>query len=138
MPILPSGRRVEFSLDRFHAFLARLDCHQARRLAALLNDPDDLLNVLDAVHFGAEDRQPFFAGYVASDWTPYAAEWSSADREALRDLLASDEARFRRAEAIDYIRGLVFDRPNRPMAYPYVNPVDLHDGGLVAGSRLRQ
>lgn len=49
MPTLPSGRRVEFSLDRFHAFSCRLPASRARALAASLVEADDLLWVMDAV-----------------------------------------------------------------------------------------
>jgi hypothetical protein len=137
MPTLPSGRRIEFSLDRFHALLGRMEFDRASEIAALMNDPDDLLSVLDVVHFGT-DGTPFFAGYVASGWLAYAAEWTCADRDSLRDLLASDEARFRRTEAIDYIKALLLGTPNGIVCYPYVNPGDLHKTGLVKASTLRQ
>jgi hypothetical protein len=137
MPTLPSGRRIEFSLDRFHALLGRMDRDCACEIADLLNDPDDLLNVLDVVHFGADDT-PFFAGYVASGWMAYAAEWSSTDRQALRDLLASDETRFRRAEAIDYVKATLLGAANRAITYPYVNPGDIRCSGSIEAPRLRQ
>lgn len=138
MPMLPSGRRVEFSLDRFHALLEQMDRRQARAIAASLDHPDDLLFVLDAVHFSLADGAPYFADYVASDWTTYAADWSTVDRQALQAWLASDEARTIRAEAIDYIKALLLDRPGTAIPYPYVIPGDIRHPGAVAGSPLRQ
>lgn len=120
MPVLPSGRRVEFSLDRFHALLARMGSQKARGIAETLHNPDDLLFVLDAVHFSLEDGSPYFAEYVAADWPSYAADWHAADRQALGAWLASDEARFYRAEAIGYIKALLLDRKDSPLHYPYV------------------
>jgi hypothetical protein len=138
MPILPSGRRVELSLDRFHALLSRMDRRQARALAENMDDPDDLLFVLDAVHFSLEDGTPFFADYVASDWMAYAADWSATDRQALQTWLTSAEARFSRAEAISYIKTLLLDRPCGPVAYPYVITRDVRHSITHEGSRLRQ
>lgn len=138
MPVLPSGRRVEFSLDRFHALLAQMECRQARKIVERLHNPDDLLFVLDAVHFSLEDGKPYFADYVASDWASYAAEWSSQDRQALQAWFASDAARYSRAEAIDYIKALVLDRKNSPMMYPYVIQNDYPHLMAHEGSLLRQ
>lgn len=138
MPVLPSGRRVEFSLDRFHAMLKRIGNHRARKIADTLHGPDDLLFVLDAVHFSQEDGTPYFADYVASDWLPYAADWSNADREALRDWLASDAARRSRAEAIGYIKALLFERKDSPVHYPYVIPGGFRHPVAPEGSTLRQ
>ena len=137
MPVLPSGRRVEFSLDRFHTLLGQMDGERAKELVATLDHPDDLLFVLDAVHFGLEDGKPYFADYVASDWTPYAAEWSNADRQALQAWLASDAARSSRAEAIGYIKALLFGRKDSPMHYPYV-PCSFPHFVAHEGSTLRQ
>lgn len=138
MPVLPSGRRVEFSLDRFHALLGQMGNHQAKRIAETLRNPDDLLFVLDAVHFSLEDGTPYFADYVAADWAPYAAEWSAADRQALEEWLASDEARCSRAEAVDYVKALLLDRKDRPLHYPYVIPRGFPQHGAHEGSMLRQ
>ncbi|CAG0970676.1 hypothetical protein RHDC4_01259 [Rhodocyclaceae bacterium] len=138
MPTLPSGRRVEFSLDRFHALLRQMDHDEARALAATLQEPDDLLYVLDAVHFGLADGQPYFADYVAADWRAAAADWNTADREALQTWLASDEARFRRAEAIRYIRALLLERPGRAVAFPYATLGDMGHPHAIQGSLLRQ
>lgn len=134
MPTLPSGRRVEFSLDRFHALLERLGRQQARRLVGTLNDADDLLFVLDAVHFGAEDGAAYFAGYVAADWLVYAADWHSADRLALQAWFASPAAREARADAVEYLRSLYGDdRPN-PAPYPYLFQNEQHRLGHVTAS----
>ena len=51
MPILPSGRRIEYSLDRFHALLARMPLPDAQRTVTALKEPNDLLYVLDVVEF---------------------------------------------------------------------------------------
>ncbi|HEY3433376.1 MAG TPA: hypothetical protein VGK09_12590 [Rhodocyclaceae bacterium] len=120
MLTLPSGRRVGFSLDRFHEFLKQMDPSRALAIAECLEEPDDLLFVLDAVHFSLADGSPYFAGYVASDWSAYAADWSNTDRQALQEWLSSDEARFNRAEAIDYIKTLLLEHPTRNAEYPYM------------------
>lgn len=138
MPQLPSGRRIEFSLDRFHAMLRQMDSGDARSLVVNLSGPDDLLFVMDTVYFGRDDGVPFFAGCVASDWTRYAGDWSTADREALLGWFASNEARARRAEAIEYIKTLVFGRPCMAVAYPYVVVEKLDRQAGVVGSRLLQ
>lgn len=138
MPTLPSGRRVEFSLDRFHALLGSMDHQQARLIARNLDDPDDLLFVLDAVHFSLRDGEPYFAGYVAANWATYAAEWSTADRQALQAWIGLPESRDARAEAIDYIMGLLLDNPDSMVAYPYLIQDELGRAGVMEGSRLRQ
>lgn len=138
MPVFPSGRRVEFSLDRFHTLLRQMGRRKAKKIAEALHNPDDLLFVMDAVHFSREDGTPYFADYVASDWMPYAAEWSTADREALQAWLASDEARISRAEAIDYIKALLIDRKDCCIRYPYVVPHGFSHLASHEGSMLRQ
>ena len=138
MPTLPSGRRIEFSLDRFHILLERMGRHWACSIANNLNDPDDLLCVLDAVHFSLKDGAPYFAGYVATDWLTYAADWNTSDRQALQAWFASPEARGTRAEAIDYIKALVWDHGGRPVRYPYVIPGASHHGFVHEGSMLLQ
>lgn len=138
MPTLPSGRRVEFSLDRFHTLLGRMDGRQARAVAANMHDADDLLFVLDAVHFRLEDGSPYFADYVAADWRTRAADWSAADRRALQTWLASAEARRTRAEAIDYIKTLWLDDPGSAVPYPYVLTQEPARAVSLAAPRLRQ
>ena len=138
MPVLPSGRRVEFSLDRFHALLGSMGSSEARRIAETLRDPDDLLAVLDAVHFSREDGSAYFADYVAADWMPCAQDWDWADQQALRAWLASDAARFHRAEAIRYIRTLLLGCSDSAVPYPYLIVGDNPHPGAVAGLRLRQ
>jgi hypothetical protein len=120
MPILPSGRRIEFSLDRFHAMLDQLDPASARALAESLNDPDDLLYVLDAVHFSLADGQAYFAGYFAADWESQAADWTTADRQALRAWLYSPAAYAGRVDAVRYIRTLLLESGDRCRPYPYL------------------
>lgn len=136
MPILPSGRRIEFSADRFHALLRLMDPIQARQIASNMLDADDLLFVLDAVHFSLQDGTPYFAGYVAADWRTYAADWNTADREALEAWLKSDDARAGREEAMQYVKSLVFGQRNVP--YPYELAQDAHPVGAYPGSLLRQ
>lgn len=136
MPVLPSGRRIEFSLDRFHALLGLMDDREVRRIAGNINDPDDLLFVLDAVHFSLEDGSPYFAGYVAADWTTYAADWNTADRLALQSWLASAPARAGRAEAMRYLKSILLGRPAVP--YPYALAQDARHPGMHPGSLLRQ
>ncbi len=138
MPMLPSGRRIEFSLDRFHALLKAMGEAEARRVAETLEDPDDLLPVLDAVHFSREDGTPYFADYVAADWMTCAQDWDWADQQALRAWLASDAARFHRAEAIGYIRMLLLDGQDVAVAYPYLIIGDRSHPGAHDGFRLRQ
>lgn len=108
MPVLPSGRRVEFSLDRFHALLAQIERNHALAIAEALQDPDDLLAVLDAVHFSPETGKPHFAGYVAANLDARAADWNIADRNALRAWFDSDSARLYRAEAIEDIKAMLY------------------------------
>ena len=138
MPVLPSGRRVEFSLDRFHALLQQIGRGEAMKITENLQHPDDLLFVLDAVHFSQNDGRPYFADYAANNWQPYAADWPNDDREALRTWLASESARLTSAEAIDYIKALVWDHGGRPVRYPYVIPGASHHGFVHEGSMLRQ
>lgn len=138
MPLLPSGRRIDFSLDRFHALLRRLEPAEAHAVVATLDDPDDLLFVMDTVYFGKEDGKAFFAGCMASDWASYAAEWSTADRQALLAWFSSSEARARRAEAIDYIRTLAFDGPCGVVPYPYVPAEQMRASHAGEGPRLLQ
>jgi hypothetical protein len=138
MPTLPSGRRIEFSLDRFHALLEHTDRHFALTVAENLNDPDDLLFVLDAVHFCLETGKPYFAEYVAADWISYAADWSTADRKTLQAWLVSSEVRSAHAEAIDYIKGLWLDQHAGNVAYPYLIQNDICMTGMMEGPRLLQ
>lgn len=137
MPTLPSGRRIEFSLDRLHGLLRRLGRGEARLIAAQLNDPDDLLFVLDAVHFGIADGKPYFAGYMASDWKTGAADWPTADREAMAQWLSSGTARSARAEAIDYIKCSV-GMSGAGMFYPYVMAGEAAHPAVFEAPRLRQ
>lgn len=138
MPTLPSGRRIEFSLDRFHALLALMDSGQAREIATALCDPDDLLQVMDAVHFSLAGDEPYFAGYFASDWLPHAAEWSTADRQALQAWLAAADARAHRSQAIAYIKALLLKRCTAPLHYPYLTVADAPHRQAIQGSALRQ
>ena len=138
MPTLPSGRRIEFSLDRFHGLLQRVGRREARALAAHLDGPDDLLFVLDAVHFSIADGSPYFAGYVAADWQARAADWGTADREALAAWLVSAPARAGRAEAIDYIKALFEEGRGSRVPYPYVIPGEISHPGALTAPCLRQ
>jgi hypothetical protein len=129
---------VEFSLDRFHALLQIIGRRKAMKLTENLQHPDDLLFVLDAVHFSLNDGRPYFADYAAANWLPYAAEWPNGDREALKAWLASDSARLARTEAIDYIKALVLDDADKPTRYPYLIPGTSACSIVHKGSMLRQ
>ncbi len=109
MPVLPSGRRIEFSLDRFHALLGQIELDRALVVAEALQEPDDLLFVMDAVHFDLLDGSPYFANYVAADWELQASDWSAEDRDALRVWFGSDSARFHRTEAITSLKTLMLE-----------------------------
>jgi len=116
MPVLPSGRRVEFSLDRFQAMLSRMPVAEAEHTVANLHSPDELLFVADVVMYHDDSGQAFFCGHMAADFEAYAADWSLADQDALAKWIDSDDARYYRAEAIDSIRGMVaevIDRETR-------------------------
>jgi hypothetical protein len=135
MPILPSGRRVEFSLDRFHAMLDGLPAQQATAIANALNSADDLLFVMDAVHFRSDDGFPYFASYVAAAWRHYAADWTTADRQALDAWFGSEGAMEARAEAIRYIRECLGGQSIDPTEYPYIfsaEPVSARSAGRPA------
>jgi hypothetical protein len=118
MPVLPSGRRVEFSLDRFRALLGRLDLNLAFIVTDALRDPDDLLVVMDAVHFSLDGGKPYFADYVAADWETRAGDWSHSDRAALRTWLDSEAACFCREDAIDGIKALLLNATREQMYRP--------------------
>lgn len=136
MPTLPSGRRVEFSLDRFHAWLDRIGPDTAQAVVRGLEEADDLLFVMEAVHFGLADGQPYFADYVAADWSTAAADWNTADRQFLQAWLVSPTARESRAEAIDYLRDRVLSESGGRVPYPYRVQDGL--GGGLESSRIRQ
>lgn len=136
MPTLPSGRRIEFSLDRFHALLARMDSEEAREIADHVDHPDDLLFVLDAVHFSLADGSPYFAGYVAADWRSYTSDWLTADRQALEDWLFSAEARAGRRRAIRYLKSLMEGGPHLP--FPYALARESQRLMMLPGSSLPQ
>lgn len=120
MPILPSGRRVEFSLDRFHAMLDQMQPQQAAALAEALDCPDDLLFVMDAVHFRLDDGTPYFASYVAASWQQYAADWSEADRTALAAWFRSQAATEARADAINDIHAVLRGKHITTAEYPCI------------------
>lgn len=109
MPVLPSGRRIEFSLDRFLAMLDQLHPEDVAELASALHEPDDLLPVVDVVDFEGADEQPRFAGYVAADWEQHAQDWSVMDQMALRSHLSSELSQGARAEAITALKLVVVD-----------------------------
>lgn len=113
MPVLPSGRRVDFSLDRFHALLRQMEPTKAQKIVASLVEPNDLLFVLDVVQYQADTGKPFFSGHIAADFESYAIEWSHADQDALAAWIESPTATYYRAEAIDEIRGIVAEITHR-------------------------
>ena len=113
MPVLPSGRRVEFSVDRFHAMLAQKSLSEAQKIASSLQDANDLLYVMDVVQFHPESGKPYFSGHLAANFESYVGGWTAADQEALAAWLESDAARYYRIETIDAIRGMVAEVADR-------------------------
>lgn len=103
MPVLPSGRRVEFSLDRFSAMLKQMPVEEALPICDALQAPDDLMYVLDVVHFDNAGHADF-AGYMLADWEKHADGWVEADRSALRTHLKSDFSHASRAEALEAVK----------------------------------
>ncbi len=138
MPTLPSGRRIEFSMDRFHALLDRMGPAAARRLADQVRAADDLLFVMDAVHFRCADGRPYFAGYVAADWATQATDWPAADRQFLQAWLAAPAARQARADAVDYIAALYGAESESLPDFPYRMASPGHQAGLIAAPRILQ
>lgn len=117
MPILPSGRRIEFSLDRFQAMLGQMKLGEARKIVAALSDPDDLLYVMDVVQEDPATGQLSFCDKLASDFESYALGWAEADQEALARWIESDSARYYRGEAISDLRNLVRSLDERNFAH---------------------
>jgi len=138
MPTLPSGRRIEFSMDRFHALLDHMDPAAARRLAGQVREADDLLFVMDAVHFRCDDGRPYFAGYVAADWVTQATDWSAADRQFLQAWLAAPATRQARADAVDYIAVLYGAESESLPDFPYRMASPGHQAGRIAAPRIVQ
>ena len=106
MPVLPSGRRIEYSLDRFHALLARMPVADAQRTAAALKEANDLLYVLDVVEFDAHG-EPYFANVMADQFELYATQWSHEDQDALVAWIESETATYYRNVAIREIHDMV-------------------------------
>ncbi len=111
MPTLPSGRRIEFSLDRFTVLLEQLTPQAATDICAALIEPDDLMHVLDIVLFQPGNGEPYFAGFVLSQWPNLAAAWDENDREYFRRYLDTTGSQAARAEAIATLRATVLGRP---------------------------
>ena len=107
MPVLPSGRRIEFSLDRFVAMLDQLEPDAVVQIVGALDQPEDLLPVTDVVTFDESGTEPTFAGYVASDWERHAQDWSVEDCMALSFHLRSEVSVGARAEAISALKDIV-------------------------------
>jgi hypothetical protein len=112
MPVLPSGRRVEFSLDRFHALLSRMTVAEARKTTAALREPNDLLLVMEVVYFD-EAGNPFFANTIAANFESYVLDWPLEDQDALAAWFESESATYYRAEAIAQIHGMVAEVAER-------------------------
>ena len=107
MPVLPSGRRIEFSLDRFLAMLDRLEPEVVFQIVGALDQPEDLLPVTDIVTFDPSGTVPTFAGYVVADWERHAQDWTVEDCMALSFHLRSELSVGARAEAIATLKQLV-------------------------------
>ena len=119
MPILPSGRRIDYSLDRFHAWLARMTLPQAQKTIANLTEPDDLLHVLDVVFHDPFTGKPFYANRVAADFSSYAACWSQSDQDALAVWIRSEAATCHRAAAIAGIHAMVAEVADCQVKMPH-------------------
>jgi hypothetical protein len=113
MPVLPSGRRIDFSVDRFHALLAQKSLAEAQQIASSLQDANDLLYVMDVVQFHPNTGKPYFSGHLAANFESYADDWSTDDQDALAAWIESETARYYRLEAIDAIRGMVAEVADR-------------------------
>jgi hypothetical protein len=109
MPTLPSGRKIEFSLDRFHAMLEMLPHAQVELIESSLREPNDLLWVLDLVCFD-DVGKPHFAECVAADWAIAASDWASDDRFAFAEYLKSDTAQQLLDSGLEGTRQLVLTR----------------------------
>lgn len=112
MPMLPSGRRVEFSLDRFHALLARMPLAEAKKTVSALREPNDLLFVMDVVEF-TPSGEPYFSNRIAANFETYAIYWTLDDQDALAAWIESDSATYYRTEAIANIHGMVAEVEER-------------------------
>lgn len=104
MPILPSGRQVELSTDRFKAYLANIDPDSAAELFDSLKNPDDVLFIADVVYLAESNATPMFAGYVATDWEAHCQDWPEDDQVAFRNWLISESAALGRAEELSSIK----------------------------------
>lgn len=100
MPVLPSGRRVELSTDRFMTYFASVDLANATQIYHSLQEPDDLLLIADVVYFSANGQSPYFANFIAADWETNTRSWNIMDHNAFRDWLFSTESREKRRKAI--------------------------------------
>jgi hypothetical protein len=129
MPVLPSGRRIEFSLDRFLAMLDRIEPEVVYQIVEALEQPEDLLPVTDVVGFDPSGTIPVFAGYVASDWERHAQDWSVEDCMALSFHLRSEISVGARAEAIATLKELVGRRDQPPTE---AEAAEVADGALMA------
>lgn len=98
MPTLPSGRRIEFSIDRVNAMVEMLPIGDAEEIVDALKCPDDLLWLLDLVGFS--DQKPYWTNCLACDWRELATDWTDEDQESFADYLYSTEARNARMVAI--------------------------------------
>ena len=115
MPVLPSGRRIEFSVDRFHALLAKTGLADAQKISSSLQDANDLLYVMDVVEFDAGSGKPYFSGHLAADFESYVGDWSAEDQDALAAWIESDTARHYRMEEITTIHRIVAEVADRQL-----------------------
>ena len=103
---LPSGRCVALSSDRMLAYIRQFNVESASRLYGALQEPDDLLHILDVVYFEqAGNGTPYFAGYLASQWEAYAQDWPSHDKAIFRDWLHSGNCQSALEELLCSIKG---------------------------------
>lgn len=107
MPLLPSGRRIGLSTDRFKAHLGQLSLDAATRIYHSLKDADDLLHIADVVYFSADSDSPYFANFVVADWEANTQGWTEADIAAFRTWLDLPGSRQAHQEAVDELKDVM-------------------------------
>jgi hypothetical protein len=105
MPTMPSGRRVELSPDRFIALLPNLDVEAASAIFHALQEPNDILSLLDVIFFSTDDETPYFANYLASDWESNVDTWSEHDRTYFRNWLQTEQTQKMLRETLESLKG---------------------------------
>jgi hypothetical protein len=82
-----------------------LDVHSASSIYYALQEPDDLLMVLDLVYIDSDNsKSPYFAGFVVADWEDHAIDWTEEDKLAFRAWLFSPLCRQSRIDLLETIK----------------------------------